>query len=210
MNSWTAYLLSAAIAYAGIRFVLLYRNENNPKYLAWAGAGLFYFLGSIAPVFDAGLSHLNLGDWFQVTGISLVLVALSIENWQDRPAVARFPFIFTLSPLLLILTFILVFNTLYIKDILIGIYEAGGILVAMLLFGLFTSKYFDFIYALLGIGMMLLAFVVYWFPGQIAADNNWIWHSVLSAGCITFVSGYIYALAEKHRMEEEEMNGVPA
>jgi len=205
-----AYILGGALAYASVRFFLHYNRERNLMHLMWCGAAFFYLLSLLFGMFASGLEHLNPDGWFRVTGISLVLTALGMENWQDRPAVARFPFVFTFVPLLLIATFILVYNTVYIKDVLLGIYEGGAILTALILFGLFTSKYFDYIYPLVGIGLLLLAFVIFWFPGEVVAGNIWIRKLILAAGCVTFTYGYFYAFRERRLIEEEHADGIPA
>ncbi|MCH8567735.1 MAG: hypothetical protein LAT67_05705 [Balneolales bacterium] len=205
---YTGLLLSISLIYGVARFSFLFYHERNLKFAKWSLAFLFYALSSMGWIFyannaslDTILSYRYLADWFQVCGVSFLLIALGTENWQDRPPVARFPYIFIYSPVLLILTFFLVHDTIYMKNLLIGIYEGGALFVALFIFGLYTSRNIDFLYTLLGLVILLLAFVVYWFPGGAAAGASWVWKLIACIGILCFITGYLLAY---NKMEKEE------
>ncbi|MCC5932910.1 MAG: hypothetical protein LAT75_07080 [Candidatus Cyclonatronum sp.] len=202
--------LSVTLLYVLVRFLLIFNVERNTKFLWWAGASLFYFLSSSSWLLldfnlidEQTLDRLNLMGWAQVSGVSLLLTALSIENWEDRPLVARYPYAFNFAPLALIPAYILLYQTVYLQEVMIGIYEGGAIFVALLLFGLFTSKMFEYIYSFLGIVLVLLSFVVFWFPAETVTAFPWVWMLIATTGVLIFVSGYQHAV-KQIRLEEAE------
>lgn len=203
MNWYVTIALNLALLYAVVRFLLIWKSERNNKFIWWAVSGLFYLLSSVSwLMLDFNLidfqlyERLNLQGWMQVSAVSFLLVALSIENWEDRPPVARYPFSFNYSALILIPAYILLYQTVYLQEVMIGIYEGGAILVALLLFGLFTSKMFEFIYSFLGILIILLGFVVYWFPAETVLAFPWIWKLITIIGLLIFTTGYQYVITQ--------------
>lgn len=213
MTWYLTVALNITILYAMVRFLLMLREDRNQKFIWWAVSCLFYFLSSISwVVLDFNLIDLqtyerfNLQGWMQVSAVSFVLVALSIENWEDRPLVARYPYAFNFSALILIPAYLLLYQTVYLQEVMIGIYEGGAILVALLLFGLFTSKMFEFIYSFLGIVFILLGFVVFWFPAETVQAFPWIWKLITIVGALIFVSGYQYVVKQVQLQNAEVLD----
>ncbi|AXJ01489.1 hypothetical protein CYPRO_2242 [Cyclonatronum proteinivorum] len=203
MTWYLTLALNLTLLYALVRFLLLYKEVRYIKFIWWAVSSFFYFLTSASwIVLDFNLidpqtfERLNLQGWTQVSAVSFVLVALSIENWEDRPLVARYPYSFNFSALILIPAYILLYQTIYLQEVMIGIYEGGAILVALLLFGLFATKMFEFIYSFLGIVLVLLGFVVYWFPAQAILGFPWVWKIITVVGILIFVSGYQFVVKQ--------------
>lgn len=212
MNWYLTAALNLVVLYTMVRFLLILKEERNTKFIWWAVSALFYFLSSSSWfVIDFNLIdeqtflRLNLQGWTQVSAVSFLLVALSIENWEDRPPVARYPYTFNFSALILIPAYLLLYQTVYLQEVMIGIYEGGAILVGLLLFGLFTSKMFEYIYSFLGIVLILLGFVVYWFPAETVLSFPWIWKIITITGVLIFVSGYQFVI-KQIRLESESLS----
>ena len=140
-------------------------------------------------------------EWLHITGISLGLSVLALENWVDRPNIARYPFWLNFTPLLLLFSYLLVYDTIYLKNILAGIYEGGALLTGLLLFGLFTSRTLDYLYSLIGLLLLSVSFILFWFPGDPAAEAGWLWKLFATAGVLGFISGYINAQTAKLTQE---------
>lgn len=200
MMDWASMLLTAALLYGGVRYLMLQMMFKSHKLVLFGCAFIFYALGSsawVAELAGAGTQTFfvleTIFNWLQVAGVSCVLAGLAIENWEDRPPVARFPYLLCFTPFLLVITYVLVIHSEFMMRLLLMIYEAGGIMIALLMLGLLTAKNFDYIYALIGVILLLLAFVVYLFPGGIAETQPWIWKLIAFAGTITLIRGYKFA-----------------
>ncbi|MFW6347575.1 MAG: hypothetical protein ACOC2C_03060, partial [Cyclonatronaceae bacterium] len=73
--------------------------------------------------------------------------------------------------------------------------------VALLLFGLFTSRTLDYLYSLIGLLLLSMTFIIFWFPGGPAAEAGWLWKLFATAGVLSFISGYINAQTAKLTQE---------
>lgn len=196
----TGVILSVLLLYATFRFGMLYKEFKSQKVLMFAFSLLAYSISSLYWVINFTELSLNdkllidnILDWIQVVGVSFLLCGLAIENWEDRPAVARFPYVLVYAPILLIITYAFVFDTLFLKEVIIAIYEGGAILIALLLFGLLAAKNTDYLYVLVGLILMLLAFVVYLFPSEVIESNEWIWKLIVIISVYTLQKGYRFA-----------------
>lgn len=208
MSVWVSALLSVSLLYATVRLALLYRQYQKTPHVCWALTSFVYMLSSLSwlvgqfAVSQETALLLRQGmEWVHVTAISFSLCTLALENWYDRPGIARYPFWLNAMPLLLLLSYLMVYDTLHLKSILAGIYEGGALLIGLLIFGLFTVRNLNYLYAFAGMLMFLLSFIIFWFPGGPAVEAGWLWKIFAVAGVLSFISGYIYAQAGQ--IEEE-------
>jgi hypothetical protein len=193
-------ILSIVLLFAGFKLLNAYSAHKNHKLILFSLTFFCYFISSLLWVSDffelslnAQINIKNGLDWFQVCGVSFALCGLAVENWEDRPPVARFPYVLAFAPLMLIITYGFVFQTLFLKEVILGIYEAGAITIALLLFILFTVKNGDFLYLTIGLVLILLAFAVYWFPSEMVEANDWVWKLITTFGVLLVVNGYLFA-----------------
>jgi hypothetical protein len=210
---YISLFLSLLLPYGSFRFWSAGKGFGTHKLNMFAVSFLCYGAGSLAwilPLLDTGANtefYINsILDWFQVAGVSFALCGLAIENWEDRPPVARYPYVLSFTPLLLILTFAFVFQTVFLKEIILAIYEGVGLLIAVLLFVLLFLKNAEFIYTLIGVVLLVLAYVVYWFPADLISASPWIWKLIASVGLLVLIHGYLLAaipVLETRKKEEE-------
>ncbi len=193
-------ILSLVLLYGGIRLLYSFATLESQKLLMFALALIFYFLSSLVWVvsfFHVDQSTLFLitaiSSWLQVTGVSFALCGLAIENWEDRPPVARFPYALAFAPVLLILSYGFVFQTVFLKELILALYEAGALFIGLMLFILFTVKNANYLYTVIGNALLLLSFAVYWFPGDLVADQPWIWQLIAIIAIPIIVQGYLSA-----------------
>lgn len=212
MSVWASAILSVSLLYGCVRMGLLYREHRRTIYMYWALMTGVYVLSSLhwlAAQLSLPQEQLlfvtQILEWLHITGVSLSLSVLALENWRDRPNIARYPFWLNFMPLLLLFSYILVYDTLYLKNILAAIYEAGALLTGLLLFGLFTSRSLDYLYSLIGLLLITLGFIMFWFPGGAAAEPGWVWKIFTAAGALSFISGYVNAQTNK-MVEEARAN----
>ncbi len=193
-------ILSLVLLYGGIRLLYSFATLESQKLLMFALALIFYFLSSLVWVvsfFHVDQSTLFLitaiSSWLQVTGVSFALCGLAIENWEDRPPVARFPYALAFAPVLLILSYGFVFQTVFLKELILALYEAGALFIGLMLFILFTVKNANYLYTVIGNALLLLSFAVYWFPGDLVADQPWLWQLIAIIAIPIIVQGYLSA-----------------
>lgn len=204
------FILSLVLGIGLIRFVSLYIKFKSEKVLIFILAFLAYSIYSlywITFLFDIPVNDKlfieNIIDWIRVVGVSCILCALAIENWEDRPAVSRFPHLLVYAPVLIIITYAFVYDTLYLKEVILGIYEAGSLLVALLLFGLLTIKNKDYINVFIAIIFITVAFIFSHLSFQFILSNEWIWKIILIASIYIFQTSYLFAA---NRVFRERLN----
>lgn len=208
MNFWGAVIVTIILLYGLVRLIFLYMHDKRPVTLCWATTAGLYALASLGWI--PGLISLSgeaepflmqAAEWFRITGISVGVAALALENWYDRPFIARYPFWLNFMPLLLLISYLIVYDTVFLKNILAGIYEGGAIVAALLLFGLFSRRDETYIYALAGLIAIMLGFIIFWFPAGPAADSSWPWKLLAALGTLGFITGYV-----KAQTSDEEKN----
>lgn len=200
MNFWGALAATIILLYGLGRLIFLYRHDNRPVTLCWAATAGFYALASMGWIpelmtipSEAEQLLMQASEWFRIAGISVGIAALSMENWYDRPFIARYPFWLNFMPILLLLSYLIVYDTIFLKNILAGIYEGGAIVAALLLFGLFSRRDETYIYALAGLITIMLGFIIFWFPAGPATDASWPWKVLAALGALGFITGYVKA-----------------
>ena len=104
-----------------------------------------------------------ISEWAQIISISFVLSGLAVIIREAKPDFARFPLSFAFLPLLIIATYPMAMHTLVIKKWLLSIYEGGALLVALLLYSVKTYRFNKYGLILLGIILMTLAYLFFWF-----------------------------------------------
>lgn len=193
--NWAGLLLSL-VMFAGIlvcrnKYI---ENEGRLVYGVFSLASLALFVASITVnihIIPGSGEFLLLADsileWSRMIGIALAMSALIILIREAKPAITRFPVIFCWIPLLLIPVYALVMNSIFLKEILLGIYEGGTMLVAMLMYSLFLSREKKYLFTVIGIGVLLLGFILYWTfkLGDFFLSNveySWIYQLVLAWG----------------------------
>lgn len=210
---YLSLFLSINLFYGALYFWFAGKPYETHKLTLFSVAFLCYAFGSLQWLlaimnFGTGTEFYIAGimDWLQVAGVSFALCGLAVENWEDRPPVARYPYVLSFTPVLLILTYAFVFQTVFLKEIILAIYEGMGLLIAVLLFVLFFLKNAKFIYTLIGFVLLVLAYVVYWFPADAVTTMPWIWKLITIVGLLVLIHGYIMAAIPvlKNRKDEQE------
>lgn len=208
MADWSGFLLFLIAVYACIEFVIMARQLNSLMHTAFAVSLLAVALAAISPNLDYWLSFANLTihpevvvEWMRVVAVSFMLCGLAVLIRNAKPVFARFPLSFTALPLLIVLTYPLARNTLVLKEWLIGIYEGGGLLIALMMYGALSANAKKYLPILGAAGLFLLVFVLYWFIPGLHPQYAWVWKLVLDAGIIVLVYGN-KEITEKHELRK--------
>ncbi len=206
----TGILITGVLVYAITRLLMHDKVSRDQKFYLLLTSAVFYTIASLSwaqQFFEISLETelfiSSVGSWMQLIGVSFGLCFLALLNWEDRPPVARYPVQFVYAPLLLIISFLFVHDTILMKMRLLGFYEIGALVIAVIFFGLLTVKNFGFVYLLSGVLVLLLSLIVYWFPGDFAETNPWIWQLIILPAVLLITHGYIYCADELGELKKQ-------
>jgi hypothetical protein len=99
-------------------------------------------------------------DTFQTLTIASLLSALAVVVRDSKPIVTRFPLALSFIPFLLVPSHLIVSHTFVLKELLFGIYQAGAIIVGLLIYGLFSTTDRRYLNIVAGIVFFAVALVL--------------------------------------------------
>lgn len=173
------------------------RERNRLKYLGLTIAAVIFsliFFTNVLGELIGSNNFTNIADivqeWGHVLCLSFVLSSLAIFIRDSKPAFAQFPLSYTALPLLIVVSYILVQDTYAIKTWLLSIYQAGAILVATLMYSVYTYRNSEYWLILVGSSLFVICYLLFWYVPVIDESHPWIWQIVLAASIIVTVLGY--------------------
>lgn len=129
-------------------------------------------------------------EWGRICSISFILCGLIEFIRNSKPDFARFPQIFVAFPLLLIVTYPIVWHTLVLKDWLLGIYEISALFVGLVMHGFLSRNKKYHMTIIWGLLVLFLAYILYWLTGTAISTSGWMWKIALMAGIIILALGF--------------------
>ncbi|MDZ7714949.1 MAG: hypothetical protein U5J95_01930 [Balneolaceae bacterium] len=129
-------------------------------------------------------------EWGHIVTLAILLGALASFIRDSKPYFAQFPKAYIGLPLLIVISYVLVKDTYAIKEWLISIYQGGALLVALLMYGVYTYRSQDYALVITGILVFLITYLVFWFVPINSNSLNVIWKLLLGLGIIITVLGY--------------------
>lgn len=197
---WDALLLSLIAFYCGFKCLQYTEGSDNLKFLGLSIAAFVFAISQLSVVFDSWLLNFDLTlyseivvEWGHIIALAFVLSALTVFIRQSKPVFAQFPLIYAGLPLFIVLSYVLVLNTYALKDWLLSIYQAGAILVALLMYSVYTYREQKYMYILGGTIFFLITFLMYWYIPGVHENHIWLWKSSLGLSLILTIYGYDYA-----------------
>lgn len=192
---WGLYLLIVAGVFSSITSFYLFRETERYKFLCLFFASAFFFSINVGKViqyiateslFSTVLSWFI--QWGSICCIALVLCSLLFFLRELKPKSVQLHASYSLIPLLVILSYFLVYNSNILKTWLLIIYEGSAVIVGVTLHLRYYLRHNIFRTAFIGCLLFLISFALYLFlPKSMAL----IWRSVLTAGIFTIFSGYL-------------------
>lgn len=178
----------------GVSYYLV-RKTDRLKYMAlfWASVTfLAMMLSSLLDIVTAGkiaeFITSQITEWGYVYTITLVLGALLLFIRESKPEFSRFPLFYAALPVILIISYLLVYNAPLLKWWILNIAEAGAILVAVIMYGMYS--YYKSIYRTLLAGSVL--FLITYILNLFLPDSlNVISQISLFISVVTIFSGYL-------------------
>lgn len=195
---WFALLLTLAGGYAALKLYGINNNRGKLKFLGLAIAASIFVVMQLS-VFMAGAADSStlhtisdfIVEWGHIACLAFILSSLVIFIRESKPVFAQFPMAYTALPILILISYFLVKDTYALKDWLLSIYQGGAILVALLMYSVYTYRNRDYILILSGVFVLLLSYIAYWHIPSVAESEPWIWKLLMVTGLLTTISGYL-------------------
>ncbi len=148
--------------------------------------GISGYLAHFFPVLDPEF----INDWSTVISISFLLSAAAALIRDLKPVFSRFPRLFTFLPLLLILFYPLIMETLILKMWIIALYQGSAIIIGLLVYSYKTYINSQYGFILVGMIFFFITFVLYWLPQSIFSLPQYIWVLMTACGILIITVGY--------------------
>lgn len=191
--TWTSLLLLLAGTFSSVKLWRLSRSRYRLKFTGLLAAALLFTLveGAIlmGPLLSAPLLS-GIVEWGHVGCLALVLSSLALFVRESKPVFARFPLAYTGLPLLIVLSYFLVRDTFALKEWLIAIYQGGAVVVALLMYSVYTYRREEYGGVLGGTALFAVSWSVYWFLPLAGESTDWTWELPLAAAIAVVSLGY--------------------
>ena len=197
---WDALLLSLVGFYSGFKCYRFTKGNDGLKFLGLGIAVFVFALTQLSVVIDGWLDPFGLTlysgllvEWGHIISLAFILSALAVFIRQSKPVFAQFPLVYAALPLFIVFSYVLVANTYALKDWLLSIYQGGAILVALLMYSVYTYREQKYMYILVGIILFLITFLMYWYIPGVSEYSAWLWKMFLALSLLLTLYGYEYA-----------------
>lgn len=194
---WADYLLTFVSGYAAYRLITFARGRGRLKFLGLTiAACIFTFMqlavviGSFfsAPAVSSVVSFIF--EWGHLICLAFILSSLAVFIRESKPAFARFPLIYTALPLFIIISYFFVLDSVILRRWLFFLYQGGILLVALLMYGLYTYRLSKYRFIFSGVIIFFLTYILYWSIPEMSEMWVWIWKLLFSAGILVTIYGY--------------------
>ena len=200
-------LLLLASGYAAFAFFNKAKISDNMTYFIYSAACVFLFVTFLGTPINIIANHFNVAfpveayySWGRVVSISAFMSGLIEFIRYSKPEFARFPRFFVILPVLIVVTYPFIMNTVVLKEWLTTTYEGGSLFVAMLMHTVYVRKDKTHYTILAGLFLLLLTFIIYVFTQNIIYGYDWLWQTGLLASIITLTIGFNKLETSEHKI----------
>ena len=196
MEIMLIWVLLLVVIWTTVKTAYRLVNYKNLIHLAFFLAGLSLLVNVVAELVQQNFPQNSqwpvqpalVGEWAQISSVAFILCGLTLLIRLSKPVFARFPITFTALPLLIIATYPLAIETVMIKKWLLGIYEGGALVAAILIFSMKLVRNRNFILLLVGSVVLAGTYVLYWFP-VLPSEVQYYWYLAFAIGLYLAVRG---------------------
>lgn len=128
-------------------------------------------------------------EWGNFIAVTFALSGLFVKIRNSKPVFARFPMYLTALPLVSVLFYPLVLDSLIVKDLLQMIYQGGGIVVAILVLSINQYLHKERGVLLISSAIFLIAYILTWFITDFEYSEL-ISQILFSLGIVTATFGF--------------------
>jgi hypothetical protein len=194
---WATLLLIFISGYVAAKFFTLTNKRGRLKFLGLTVASIIFMIMQLSVLMDYLMTGPNVTtaaefivEWGHITSLAFVLSSLAIFIRESKPVFAQFPMIYTALPLLIIISYLLVQDTYAIKTWLLAIYQGGAIIIALLMYAVYTYRRTEYALILGGVIVFLICYILFWTISEIQDSYQWIWKLLVGVAMITSILGY--------------------
>ncbi len=194
---WATLLLIFISGYVAAKFFTLTNKRGRLKFLGLTVASIIFTIMQLSVLMDYLMMGPNVTtaaefivEWGHITSLAFVLSSLAIFIRESKPVFAQFPMIYTALPLLIIISYLLVQDTYAIKTWLLAIYQGGAIIIALLMYAVYTYRRTEYALILGGVIVFLICYILFWTISEIQDTYQWIWKLLVGVAMITSILGY--------------------
>jgi hypothetical protein len=183
-QSLIAAIASFVAAILLIRIGYLKKESTAFAIVATLVSGVVFATGFIFSMLDfrSPLSQ-SITDFGWLSVAALLLVSLANFLREDKPPFARYPFFFTLLPLIVLPVFPFIADTVVIKNWVLALYQFGALMIAALLFTLMSLRDRSVLLVILAIAMFAIAWLTKWIIA-FQDSGSWIYTASVIVGMI--------------------------
>lgn len=147
--------------------------------------------GIIAQIFSP--ENQNSGrEWGDIAAITFCMCGLFVKIRNSKPVFSRFPILLTFLPLIGLLFYPLIINSIVVKQLLNAVYQGGSIIVAALIVTINQIKHRERGYLLSATLLFGIAFVLFWLiPEEKLHFSNIPANLLFCLGIILAIIGFI-------------------
>lgn len=191
---WGPLILVIAGSFAAGTAYYLHQLTDRVKFLGLMLAAVCFVAVEAAVIsrmlIDNQISYLithQIIEWGHIYALALTLSSLLLFVRESKPEFSQFPILYATLPFITIVSYLLVYDTVMLKDWLLSIYQGGAVIVAVLIYGIYSYR--NAVYRTQAIGAIL--FFSSFLASLIFFGYPLIWQLLLAAGIITTFSGYL-------------------
>ncbi len=194
---WANYLLTLTGGYAAYELIKFARGRGRLKFLGLTIAACIFtfmqFTVVIGGIFDsdAVTTVVNfITEWGHLICLAFILSSLAVFIRESKPVFAQFPLLYTALPLCIIISYFFVLESIILREWLFFLYQGGALLVALMMYGVYTYRVDKYLFILAGVVLFFLCYILYWSIPELKESLAWIWKLIMSAGILTTIFGY--------------------
>jgi hypothetical protein len=194
---WATLLLVFISGYVAIKLFSLTNKRGRLKYLGLTIASAIFTVMQLSVFLDFLMADPSVTaatefivEWGHITSLAFILSSLAIFIRESKPVFAQFPMVYTALPLLIVISYLLVQDTYALKTWLLVIYQGGAIIVALLMYSVYTYRRREYELILGGVVIFLIAYILYWSVSAIQETYAWVWKLSVGSAMLLSIFGY--------------------
>jgi len=207
MTGLSGVILFIISFYATFNFFRLYTIDKKIFHFCMGTAAAFLalygassFLALFFPILDPDF----IGEWSTVFTVAFLLSAAAALVRDFKPVFSRFPKTFTFIPLVLIVIYPMIIDTLVVKYWVLGLYQGSALLIALLIYSYKTYEKSEYAYMLVGVAFFAITFLLYWIPESLFTLPVYAWMLLTSSGILILTVGYNQAYHLEEQLIDSE------
>lgn len=182
MYFWVGLILCLSGAFALVSVIKILIAERSLTF-GFLLLSVVAFIAGSTSLFFPELSA-DFSEWSWLVSSVLLICGLFGLVRESKPVFARFPIYLTFLPLLSVIFYPLAVDALVIKNLILATYQAGALIVALLLFSVKQKKEGEHILTLAAIIVCIVSYLFEWVFVFSGINTDLVAKLVLATGII--------------------------